>query len=65
MKNLVLIAAMATIMVVGCGSEPVKQTPLTPQGTETILQETILEENVIEENIIEETWDSPNVKRWD
>lgn len=68
MKNLVLVTLMATIMMVGCGSEPVKPATLSPEGTETILQENILEENVIKEIEVKEieTWDnSSNIQSWD
>lgn len=67
MKKMFLVTLVAMIMVVGCGSEPVKPATLSAEGEETIIQENIFEEDVIKEIKIKEieTWDGSNIKRWD
>ena len=66
MKKLMILILFMAIMLVGCGEEEAKQTPLNPN--ETILTEEYLTEEYLTEEYLTEditTWDNVEIKTFD
>jgi hypothetical protein len=66
MKNLVILTLVMATMMVGCGEEEIKSTPLNPNES-IITEEYITEEYLTEEYITEDitTWDNVETKTFD